>query len=76
MPADVQSSTIQWDDLSEICDLFAVPLKLLPGPQKDRGPQLRTTGPAEGSDFLKIAASSGADLSNRSPAEVVLLQRA
>ena len=37
--ADVQSSTIQWDNLSEIRDLFAVPLKLLCGPQGDRGPQ-------------------------------------
>ena len=37
--ADVQSSTIQRDDLSEIRDLFAVPLKLLRGPQGERGPQ-------------------------------------
>ena len=33
------TSTIQWDDLSEIRDHFAVPLKLLRGPQGDRGPQ-------------------------------------
>ena len=38
-PADVQSSTIQCDDLSKIRDLFAVPLKLLRGPEGDRGPQ-------------------------------------
>ena len=38
--ADVQSSTIRWDDLSKIRDLFAVPLKLLRGPQEDRGPDL------------------------------------
>ena len=31
--------TNQCDDLSEIRDLFAVPLKLLRGPQGDRGPQ-------------------------------------
>ena len=33
------TSTMQWDDLSEIHDLFAVPLKPLRGPQGDRGPQ-------------------------------------
>ena len=37
--ADVQASTIQWDDLLEIRDFFAVPLKLLHGPQGDRGAQ-------------------------------------
>ena len=38
-PADVQSSTIQWDDVSKIRDLFAVPLRLLRGPEGDRGLQ-------------------------------------
>ena len=33
------TNSIQWDDYSEIRDLFAVPLKLLRGPQKKRGPQ-------------------------------------
>ena len=37
-PAAVQSSTIQWGDLSKIRDLFAVPLKLLRGPQGNCGP--------------------------------------
>ena len=39
------TSTIQWDDLSEICSLFAVPLKLLHGPQSHgtAGSSLRTT---------------------------------
>ena len=32
-----KSSTIQWDDLSEIRDLFEVPLKLLRGYEEDRG---------------------------------------
>ena len=33
------TSTIQWDNLSEIRKLLAVPLKLICGPQRDRGPQ-------------------------------------
>ena len=33
------TSTIKRDDLSEIRDLFAIPLKLLRAPQGDRGPQ-------------------------------------
>ena len=38
---DVQSSAIQWGDLSEIRDLFAIPVKLLRGPQGGGGPQFR-----------------------------------
>ena len=33
------TSTIPWDDSSKIHNLFAVLLKLLRGPQGDRGPQ-------------------------------------
>ena len=38
-PQMYQSSTIQWDNLSQIRDLLAVPLKLLYGPQGKCGPQ-------------------------------------
>ena len=41
--ADVTSSAIQWDDLSEIRDLFAVPLKLLWGPLGGCGPKFENT---------------------------------
>ena len=42
--ADVQSSTYQWDDLSEIRNFFVVSLKLLRGPQGTSVPSLRTIG--------------------------------
>ena len=40
--ADVQSSTIQWGNLSKIRDLFGLPLKLLCRPQENRGPQFES----------------------------------
>ena len=42
--ADVQSSTIQWNGLSEIRNLFAVFLKLLRTPQGDRDTQFENQG--------------------------------
>ena len=54
------TSAVQWDGLSEIRDLFAVPLKLLRGPQRDRGPSLRTIGLNHHPDQFSIAERENA----------------